>query len=103
MCIGIPPGYFTWIMPQHFILKHPAIRHGFMITMAVFPIQKQDPAFILPYKLNDEKGYTPVHEIEKDRTSSVQMWPRFPNPGDTVLIAALVHNFKFRSKSFRFC
>lgn len=54
---------------------------------------KQDPAFIMPFKLNDEKGYGPIHEIEKDRTSSIQMWPRNPSVGDTVLIGAIVHNF----------
>lgn len=54
---------------------------------------KQDPAFIMPHKLSEERGLTGIHEVEKNRTTSIQMWPREPVPGDTVRISALVNNF----------
>lgn len=54
---------------------------------------KQDPAFIMPAKLNDERGQSAIHPLEKDRTTSIQMHPREPEPGDTVRISAWVYNF----------
>jgi hypothetical protein len=51
-----------------------------------------DPAFILPWRLDPEKEGTDPGE-NRYKTREIVFIPKYPLPGDTVLIIARVHNF----------
>ncbi len=51
-----------------------------------------DPAFILPWRYDPEKGYS-VSEVKRKQTNDIQFHPENPADGDTVTIRARVHNF----------
>ena len=54
---------------------------------------KSDPAFILPWRLDPEKG-SPLEDPEKRRqTKDITVTPMNALPGATVAIRAFVHNF----------
>ncbi|MBN2413568.1 T9SS type A sorting domain-containing protein [candidate division KSB1 bacterium] len=52
-----------------------------------------DPAFILPWRYDPEKGYTLQEETKRYQTKDVQFYPENPRNGDEVTIEARVHNF----------
>ncbi len=54
---------------------------------------RPDPSFILPWKLDPEKGLTLQDEVKRMQTKSIMFSPAEPESGDTVLIRAYVHNF----------
>ncbi len=51
-----------------------------------------DPAFILPWRYDPEKGYS-VSEVKRKQTNDIQFYPEDPANGDTVTIRARIHNF----------
>ncbi len=55
--------------------------------------QEQDPAFILPWRLDEEKGFTLENPLKKYQTKSIQFSNDRPEAGDTITIYAIVHNF----------
>ncbi len=55
--------------------------------------QYQDPAFILPWRLDEEKGFTLEDPLKKYQTKSIQFSNDRPEVGDTITIYAIVHNF----------
>jgi hypothetical protein len=55
---------------------------------------KPDPAFILPWRYDPEKGYALSNPgMERYETRDISFFPRDPLPGDVVTITARVHNF----------
>ncbi len=52
-----------------------------------------DPAFILPWRYDPEKGYTLQEEAKRQQTKDIQFYPNNPREGDDVTIKARVHNF----------
>jgi len=55
---------------------------------------KPDPAFILPWRYDPEKGYALSNpEMERHETRDISFFPRDPVPGEVVTITARVHNF----------
>jgi hypothetical protein len=54
---------------------------------------EQDPAFILPWRLDPEKGLALQDEERRMQTKSISLIPSEPSAGDTVTITALVNNF----------
>lgn len=52
-----------------------------------------DPAFILPWRYDPEKGYTLQEEAKRQQTKDVQFYPNNPHEGDNVTIKARIHNF----------
>ena len=52
-----------------------------------------DPAFFLPWRLDNEKYGATDPEESRYRTKEIAFIPGYPAPGDTVLISARVHNF----------
>ena len=52
-----------------------------------------DPAFILPWRYDPEKGYALQDEAKRNQTKDIQFSPRAVEAGDTVTITARVHNF----------
>jgi hypothetical protein len=54
---------------------------------------KRDPAFILPYRFDPEKGKTLKHESLRTYTSDIRYFPFDAVPGDTITILATVRNF----------
>ncbi len=56
-------------------------------------LKKPDPAFILPWRYDPEKGFTLQDQIKRRQTKSITFFPEFPQPGDTVRIRARIHNF----------
>lgn len=54
---------------------------------------EQDPAFILPWRLDEEKGYTLQDPLKKYQTKSIQFSNPQPVVGDTITIYAIIHNF----------
>ncbi len=53
---------------------------------------KYDPAFLLPYQYELEKGFTPSFESERFQTRDIRIAP-FPRPGISVNLKARVHNY----------
>jgi len=53
----------------------------------------QDPAFILPWRLDPEKGLALQDDERRRQTKSISLSPAEPSEGDTVTISALVNNF----------
>lgn len=54
---------------------------------------EQDPAFILPWRLDPEKGLALQDEERRRQTKSIRINPPEPSAGDTVTLTALVSNF----------
>jgi hypothetical protein len=54
---------------------------------------KPDPAFILPWHLDPEKGQALNTELKRSQTKDIVIYPKDPQPGDTILVYARVHNF----------
>jgi len=54
-----------------------------------------DPAFILPFRLDTEKGFELGSEaaVKRQQTREIRITPDDPEPGDTVTVSARVHNF----------
>ncbi|GIV32494.1 MAG: hypothetical protein KatS3mg031_0029 [Chitinophagales bacterium] len=55
----------------------------------------QDPAFILPWRYDPEKGFTLNDARKRTQTKSIMMLPPVAQTGDTVTLRAIVHNFGF--------
>lgn len=51
-----------------------------------------DPAFILPWRYDPEKGYA-ISDIKRYQTNDILFRPEDPAGGDTITIHAQVHNF----------
>ena len=51
-----------------------------------------DPAFILPWRYDPEKGHT-VSETKRKQTNDIRFYPQDPADGDTLTIRSWVHNF----------
>ncbi|HEY4787582.1 MAG TPA: VCBS repeat-containing protein, partial [Bacteroidales bacterium] len=58
--------------------------------------KQQDPAFILPWRLDPEKGLALQDNARRQQTKSISFEPREPKVGDTVTITALVNNFSLK-------
>jgi len=54
---------------------------------------EQDPAFILPWRLDPEKGLALQDEARRRQTKSISINPPEPSAGDTATLTALVSNF----------
>ena len=52
-----------------------------------------DPAFILPWLYDPEKGYTLEEDAKRHLTKEIILNPSNPQPGDTVKITARLHNY----------
>jgi hypothetical protein len=52
-----------------------------------------DPAFILPWRYDPEKGYALEEEAKRYQTKDLQFYPANPEEGDDVTIEARIHNF----------
>ena len=52
-----------------------------------------DPAFILPWLYDPEKGFTLEEDVKRYQTKDIQFYPANPLEGDTVTIEARIHNF----------
>lgn len=52
-----------------------------------------DPAFILPWLYDPEKGYTLEEDAKRHLTKEIILNPANPQPGDTVKITARLHNY----------
>lgn len=52
-----------------------------------------DPAFILPWRLDPEKGYGLIDELKRQQTKDLVIYPKDPSPGDTIVVYARIHNF----------
>jgi hypothetical protein len=51
-----------------------------------------DPAFILPWRYDPEKGHA-ISDVKRRQTNDIQFYPQDPADGDTITIRAQVHNF----------
>ena len=54
---------------------------------------RPDPAFILPWRLDPEKGYDLISDLKREQTKDIVISPRGAQPGDTILVFARIHNF----------
>ncbi len=52
-----------------------------------------DPAFILPWRYDPEKGFTLQEEAKRHQTKDIIFFPADPKEGDLVTITARLHNF----------
>ncbi|MBN2708798.1 MAG: T9SS type A sorting domain-containing protein [Calditrichaceae bacterium] len=52
-----------------------------------------DPAFILPWRYDPEKGFTLEDDAKRQQTKDLQFFPENPLEGDDVTIKARIHNF----------
>ena len=52
-----------------------------------------NPTFVLPWKLDPEKGFTLTDPIKRKQTKDIFTTPSYPLVGDTVTITARVRNF----------
>jgi hypothetical protein len=59
---------------------------------------KPDPALILPWRLDPEKGYN-ISSDKREETKEILFNPDNPNPGDTVNIQTRIHNFSLLNTS----
>lgn len=59
---------------------------------------KPDPALILPWRLDPEKGYN-ISEDKRQQTKEMIFSPDNPNPGDNVDIKARIHNYSLMNTS----
>lgn len=51
-----------------------------------------DPAFILPWRLDPEKGLAIEDETKRTRTKSIYFLPKDPKPGDVITTTAIINN-----------
>lgn len=58
--------------------------------------ENSDPAFVLPWRLDPEKGYNLGDPDKRFHTKDITFVPRKPAPGDTLLITARVRNFSLK-------
>ena len=56
----------------------------------------QDPAFILPWRLDPEKGLALQDEERRRQTKSISFSPEEPVADDTLTITALINNFSLK-------
>lgn len=56
-----------------------------------------DPAFILPWRLDPEKGFGISEEAKRFQTNDIYFTPKNPSPGDTLTITTQVRNFSLES------
>jgi len=56
---------------------------------------KPDLSFNLPWKYDKEKGVD-TEEYYRNRTKEIIITPRYPSPGDTVEIKAIIHNYSLK-------
>lgn len=54
---------------------------------------KQDPAFIMPWRYDPEKGYTLQDPRKRRQSKSITMFPDSASTGDTIKLRAIIHNF----------
>ncbi len=54
---------------------------------------KPDPAFALPWRYDPEKGNALQFEEKRYQTKEIAFAPLKPQPGDTILIEARIHNY----------
>ncbi|RQW08237.1 T9SS C-terminal target domain-containing protein, partial [candidate division KSB1 bacterium] len=54
---------------------------------------RADPAFILPWRYDPEKGYTLQEKVKRYQTKDIQFYPDNPNEGEEVTIEVRIHNF----------
>jgi hypothetical protein len=54
---------------------------------------KSDPAFILPWRYDPEKGFTLQDPNKRFQTKEITFQPADVHPGDTVLVKARIHNY----------
>ncbi|MBN1351190.1 T9SS type A sorting domain-containing protein [candidate division KSB1 bacterium] len=59
--------------------------------------QKPDPAFILPWRYDPEKGKTLDDPTWRQKTKEILFYPSEPVHGDTVTIMARIHNYSLLS------
>jgi hypothetical protein len=52
-----------------------------------------DPAFILPFRYDQEKGLSLLNKSQRTQTSDIRYFPYDALPGDTITIMATVRNF----------
>jgi hypothetical protein len=52
-----------------------------------------DPTFILPWRLDPEKGFALSEEAKRYQTNDILLFPKNPLPGDTLTITARVRNY----------
>jgi hypothetical protein len=52
-----------------------------------------DPAFILPWRYDPEKGYNLEEDAKRQQTKDLQFYPANPKDGDEITIKARIHNF----------
>ncbi len=52
-----------------------------------------DPAFILPWRLDPEKGFPVSEPAKRHQTKDIIFSPANPSPGDTLTVTAQVRNF----------
>jgi hypothetical protein len=52
-----------------------------------------DPAFILPWRLENEKRGGSAPEEDRHQTKEIFFFPGHPAPGDSIIVGARVHNF----------
>ena len=64
---------------------------------------KSDPAFVLPWRLDPEKGLAILNESQRQLTREIVTIPPEPRPGEDVDLIARISNFSFLStpSSFR--
>jgi len=55
--------------------------------------QLPDPAFILPWRYDPEKGFTLEDQAKRRQTKDLVFLPSDPKNGETITIRAKVHNF----------
>ncbi len=58
-----------------------------------------DPAFILPWRLDPEKGFSLNDPDKRFQTKDITFSPRKPNEGDTLTITSRVRNFSLIATS----
>ncbi len=54
-----------------------------------------DPTFVLPWRLDPEKGFALNEPAKRYQTKDITFYPATPNTGDTLEITARVRNFSF--------
>ncbi|MEJ2613915.1 MAG: T9SS type A sorting domain-containing protein [Ignavibacteriaceae bacterium] len=60
--------------------------------------EKPDPALILPWRLDPEKGYN-ISEDKRQQTKEIIFNPDDPNPGENINIQARIHNYSLMNTS----
>lgn len=58
-----------------------------------------DPTFVLPWRLDPEKGFALSDPDKRFQTKDITFLPRKPVPGDTLTISARVRNFSLKATS----